>query len=185
METKTREEKRLFKKREQAHASLRPDEIWYQKDEELLTALATDEDASYRIGVALNESTPPETLDLMAQRDDWDVRSFVAQNPSTFDDTLLTLAVDDEEEEVRDHALKNLHKRIDEGLASEDVRTAVRLIDEAAADDRVFDCRVALDMAVVRAGDGSDAIWTLCLLTAFTTSRERAERMRREQGARR
>jgi hypothetical protein len=106
----------------------------------------------------------------------------------TSDDTLLTLVVEDENDDVRDRALRKLHERIERGEEDdEDVRTAVRLIDEAAADDRVFDCRVALDMAVVRAGDGSDAIWTLCLLTAFTTPREqkRARSSRREQGARR
>lgn len=111
-----------------------------------------------------------------------------ARNHNTPDDTLLTLAVDDESDDVRDFALRRLHERIERGEEDgEDTRVAVRLIDEAAADDRVFDCRVALDMAVVRAGDGSDAIWTLCLLTAFTTSKEqkRASSSRREQGARR
>jgi hypothetical protein len=104
----------------------------------------------------------------------------------TPDDTLLTLAVEDESDDVRDRALRKLHERIERGEEDdEDVRTAVRLIDEAAADDLVFDCRAALDMAVVRAGDGSDAIWTLCLLTAFTTPRERmrAHSSRRERGA--
>ena len=62
---------------------------------ETLDRLANDEDYGVRYGVAWNPNTPPETLDSLANDENYWVRESVAQNTNTSTETLERLADDE------------------------------------------------------------------------------------------